>query len=415
MLIQFNFKNFKSFKNETSFDMTAASIKEHQYNLIDIGTDDKYLRVSAIYGANASGKSNMIEAFQFMSYYVFASLKENGLDIESREQNIPIKNYFFDNESKKAATLFEVFFIYKGLEYQYGFIVDKEKVHEEWLLAKKIKAKKFKSLFYREKGRIDCGKDFKDAEKFKASLQEKTLFISLLAQTKIEKAENVYGWFIKSNVMNFGDARYETFLSRRLNFVRKLKEDLYRSKLEEFMMAIDTGIVGVRVEEIIMNSSSTYKIYTKHKVKDSDELEEIELSEESSGTQKMFLLFNYFSTALTKGDLLFIDELDAKLHPLLLRYIITMFHDKDTNKKNAQLIYSTHDVYNLTRDLFRRDQIWFVEKDDYGVSSLYSLAEYNLDENTKVRNDATYNKDYISGRYGAVPLLKEFKMIGDEE
>lgn len=414
MLIQFNFKNFKSFKSETSFDMTAASIKEHSYNLIDIGTCDKYLKVAAIYGANASGKSNLIEAFKFMSFFVITSLKDDGLDIESKERNIPVKSYFFDNESKGNPSLFEVFFVEKGMEYQYGFIVDKNEIYEEWLFIKKVKAKRFKPLFYRERNEIKCEKDFKEAEKFKDSVQGKTLFVSLLAQTKIEKARDVYLWFLKSNVMNFGDVWYESFLSKIGNTAKRLKDDLYRIKLEEFLVSIDTGISGVRVEEITIDSTPTFKVYTKHKVKDDETFEEIPISEESSGTQKMFLLFNYFSTALSNGNVLFIDELDAKLHPLLHRYIVTMFHNKDINKKNAQLIYSTHDVSNLTKDLFRRDQIWFVEKDALGVSTLYSLAEYNLDESTKVRNDATYNKDYIAGRYGAIPLLKEFIAEDDE-
>ena len=416
MLIQFNFKNFKSFKKETSFDMTAVSIKEHAYNLIDdIDTSDKYLRVAAIYGANASGKSNMIEAFRFMQLFVVTSLKNDRLDGESEETKIPIKCYSFDYESKDNPSLFEVFFVEKDMEYQYGFIVDRNKIYEEWLYTKKAKAKKYKPLFYRQQSEIKCEKDFKEAEKFKDSLQEKTLFVSLLAQTKIEKARDVYMWFVKSSVMSFGDVRYESILSKISNTAKKLEDDSYRAKLEDFLIAIDTGILGVRVEEIMTDTKPTYKIYTKHRVKDSDRLEEIPISEESSGTQKMFLLFNFFSIALSNGCLLFVDEMDAKLHPLLIRYIVTMFHNKSINTTNAQLVYSTHDVSNLTRDLFRRDQIWFVEKDELGVSTLYSLVEYNLDETTRVRNDATYNKDYITGRYGAIPLLKEFVVVEVDE
>lgn len=119
-------------------------------------------------------------------------------------------------------------------------------------------------------------------------------------------------------------------------------------------------------------------------------------------------MYHFLAQVLERGDTLLIDELDAKLHPLLLRYIINMIHNPDINKKNAQLIYSTHDIFTLTKETFRRDQIWFAEKDDNGVSTLYSLAEYKLDSDKKVRNDATFNKDYLAGRYGAVPLLKEF-------
>ena len=138
---------------------------------------------------------------------------------------------------------------------------------------------------------------------------------------------------------------------------------------------------------------------------------ELPFSLESSGTLKMFCLFDFFWDVMNTGSVLFADELNAKLHPLLMRYIINMFHDSSINKKNAQLIYTTHDTFTLTREIFRRDEIWFVEKDGYGVSKLFSLAEFKFEDDSKVRKDATYYKDYLSGRYGAVPLLREFNIM----
>ena len=136
---------------------------------------------------------------------------------------------------------------------------------------------------------------------------------------------------------------------------------------------------------------------------------------ESNGTRKMFHLFDFFMDALKNGMVLFVDELDAKLHPLLTRYIINLFHNSEKNIGNGQLIYSTHDTVNLNKETFRRDEIWFVEKDKNGVSELYSLSDYIIeDENgnaKKVRNDATYNKDYLTGRYGAIPVLEKFDII----
>ena len=135
---------------------------------------------------------------------------------------------------------------------------------------------------------------------------------------------------------------------------------------------------------------------------------------ESNGTLKMLHLFDFLMDSLRNGTVLFVDELDAKLHPLLTKYIINLFHNSDKNVCNGQLIYSTHDTVNLNKDIFRRDEIWFVEKDMYGVSVLYSLSDYEIeDENgnaKKIRNDATYNKDYLTGRYGAIPILKEFQI-----
>lgn len=131
---------------------------------------------------------------------------------------------------------------------------------------------------------------------------------------------------------------------------------------------------------------------------------------ESNGTRKMFYLFDFFMDALKNGMVLFVDELDAKLHPLLTRYIINLFHNSGTNKGNGQLIYSTHDTVNLNKDTFRRDEIWFAEKDKDGISKIYSLADYKIND-VKVRNDATYNKDYLSGRYGAIPVLEDFNIV----
>lgn len=408
MLIQFNFSNFKSFKEENTLDMTASSIKEHSHNLIERGTSDKYLKVAAVYGANASGKSNMITAFDFMQYFVVASLRIEGLD--KVDKSIPIKNFIFDELSKNNKSEFEVFFIKNNIEYQYGFSLDKEKVYEEWLFTKTAKAKKFKPLFVRVKEKIKCEKGFSDADKFKDSVEGKTLFLTLVAKTKVKKAKEVYDWFLNCNVVDFGNSFFESFLARQIP-AKRIENSTYKEKLEGFLAAIDTGIKGIRIEKSETEDNTKYKVYSKHSVKGTSQFTEIPLSEESSGTQKMFCLFEYFTDCLENGSVLFIDELDAKLHPLLLRYIINIFHDPMINKNNAQLIYTTHDVFNLTRDLFRRDQIWFVEKDINGVSSLFSLVEYKLDDNTKVRNDATYSKDYISGRYGAVPLLKEFNIM----
>lgn len=154
-----------------------------------------------------------------------------------------------------------------------------------------------------------------------------------------------------------------------------------------------------------------YQIFSKHVINEKGDTKEIPFSEESSGTRKMFCLFDFFYDALQNGYTLFIDELNAKLHPLLVRYIVSIFHNPETNRNNAQLIFTTHDLYILTRDVFRRDEIWFTQKNPLGLSTLYSLVEYRVDDNTKVRSDASFSKDYASGRYGAIPLLKEFNLL----
>ncbi|SNX53710.1 ATP-binding protein [Thermoanaerobacterium sp. RBIITD] len=417
MLVQFNFKNFKSFKNEATLDMTATSIKEHPYNLIETKSGEKYLKVAAIYGANASGKSNVIEAFSFMHFFVITSLGSESIENKHDRKTIPVRGFAFDSISKNKPSEFEVFFIHNDVEYQYGFSVDKEKIHEEWLYCKRASGKKYETLFERSGNKVECGKKMDEAEKFKDSVEDKTLFLTLTAKTKVKVSKTVFQWFLNNSAVDFGNITFERLISRSIS-PEILENEVYKNSIEKFLVAIDTGIRGIRVEKIGRNKSEDdlegYRVFSRHKIKNSNEYVEIPFDQESSGTQKMFCLFDFFWDVMRNGGVLFIDELNAKLHPYLVRYIIKMFHDPSINKNNAQLVYTTHDTFTLTRDVFRRDEIWFVEKDEEGVSDLYSLVEYKLEDDSKVRNDATYYKDYLSGRYGAVPLLKEFDILGGQ-
>lgn len=413
MLIQFNFSNFKSYKEEVSLDMTATSIKEHPYNLISNIKNENYLKTAAVYGANASGKTGIFDAFDFMRDLILTSFRR-----ESDKKGIPLKRFAFDKLSKNGRSEFEVFFNDQNKEYQYGFTVDNKKVYEEWLYKRDFRGKnKYKTLFERRNDKIICSDDLKNACKFVDLVEDSTLFLSLISNAKIKEAKNVYKWFYNTEVIHFGNVAIEGYLNRLLP-VRELKDPRYKDGLEQFLKAIDVGIEGIRIEKMKdltgEEDESIYKVYSKHRMADGSGYVEIPFHEESSGTQKMFCMYYFLTEVLESGDVLFIDELDAKLHPLLLRYIISMFHNPDINKNNAQLIYSTHDISMLTKESFRRDQIWFAEKDHRGVSNLYSLAEYKLDSDKKVRNDATYNKDYLTGRYGAIPLLKEFYPVEEK-
>lgn len=411
MLIQFNFNNYKSYKNETSLDMTATSIKEHPYNLISNTKGEQYIKVAAIYGANASGKTAIIDAFIFMKHLVEESFKNS-------RKAIPLKRFAFNKQRRNEKAEFEVFFMHKDKEYQYGFTVDNKKVYQEWLYKRDFRGKeKYITLFERDNEKIRCGKGLKDAEKFIDLVEDSTLFLSLISNAKIKDAQIAFNWFSETKVIDFGDGLVERIIFDLMPSVmsNQVMEDAdYQKTLNEFLKAIDVGIDGIRIEKSIIDDDDEdkiqYKVYSKHKNENGEEVE-IPFSEESSGTKKMFGLYTFLVNSLTKGSTLIIDELDAKLHPLLLRYIIYMFHNPDINKNNAQLIYTTHDMFTLTKEIFRRDQIWFSEKDLYGVSKVFSLIEYKLENNKKVRNDATYNKDYLSGRYGAVPLLKEFNLL----
>lgn len=408
MLIQFNFKNFKSFRDDTSLDMTATSITEHPYNLINSG-DEKYIKTAAIYGANASGKSSVIEAFEFMRNWIRDSFKQ-----ASTTEDIPIKRFAFDSEALKEPAEFEVFFKYNNHEYQYGFSLDNKKILEEWLYVKKDDSKnKYITLFERADGRIDCNsKLLHGAENFISMVEDKTLFLSIISNAKISYVKDVFDWFFRVFIIDYGNINFESGLTKIHS--PNIENKDYQKELVNFLTSIDINIDGIIVEKL-KNENDEFKIYTKHLMKDKINYYQMPLSEESSGTQKMFTLFTYLQIALTLGGRLFIDELDAKLHPLLLRYILTMFHDENINRNGAQLIYVTHDNYTLTKDIFRRDQIWFVEKDSDAVSHLYSLAEYKSDDDKKVRKDASYNKDYLLGKYGSVPILRGYDMWRNQD
>ena len=405
MLIQFSFKNFKSFKEETTLDMTASSIKEHLDKVIE-KDDNKYLKVTAVYGANASGKSNVIEAFSHMKRIILDSFTE-----EAKWKNIPLKRFNFDEESKNSTSMFEVFFKYNNETYQYGFELDNQSIKEEWLYKeRKIKYKKFELVFARENNEFELSKELKIYSEMLNGLSEKTLILSFLANIKIEDIKNTYEWFKETKVLNLetfntGD-RLSEFLPKEL-----LKGELAaKEKFNNFLADIDVGIKDIKIEETNSDENNKYNIFSVHQNNDNQKSEYLPISEESDGTLKMISLYSDIEKCIERGGTIFIDELDAKLHPLLTKYLIQKFHNKITNPNDAQLIYTTHDVVNLRKENFRRDEIWFVEKNIKNESTLYSLAEYKID-NTKVRNDASYDKDYLLGKYGALPLLKEFEGI----
>lgn len=407
MLIQFNFKNFKSFKDDTSLDMTATSITEHPYNLIN-SSEENYIKIAAIYGANASGKSSVIEAYKFMKNWIRDSFKQ-----ASTTEDIPIKRFAFDSEALKEPAEFEVFFKYNNKEYQYGFSLDNKEIFEEWLYLKKENSKdKYITLFERADGKIDCNsKLLHGAENFISMVEDKTLFLSIISNAKMPYVKDVIDFFLIP-VIDYGNINFEKALTDLSSTTIENKS--YQRELVKFLNAVDINIDDIIIEKV-KNENDETKIYTKHLMKDKANYYKMPISEESSGTQKMFSLFYYLQSSLELGLPIFIDELDAKLHPLLLRYILTMFHDENINKNRAQLIYATHDNYTLTKDIFRRDQIWFVEKDSDSVSHLYSLAEYKSDDDKKVRKDASYNKDYLLGKYGSVPVLRGYDMWRNQD
>ena len=414
MLIRFSFKNFKSFKDENVLDMEATSLKEHEYNVVK--TDNvNLLKVAAIYGANASGKTNVLQAFDYMKKRILVS--------DDSKKNSPIdEDNIYSFMINNDPISLEVEILAKNNKiYKYGFDVLKDSIISEWLYIKKIN--KFYSIFEREKNNVTMKSNNKISRL--ANIDGRTLFLNIYSKIDKDNEDfnNVYDWFVNANYLDLGNPKFEDFINTRVS-LKILSDEKYKKELLRFIKTFDSGIEGIKTTpnslEEVQNNNRVVKVELIHRG-DDNELKALPLELESNGTRKMFHLFDFFMDALRNGMVLFIDELDAKLHPLLTRYIINLFHNSETNIGNGQLIYSTHDTVNLNKDTFRRDEIWFTEKNKDGVSEMYALSDYILDDDgssktcKKVRNDATYNKDYLTGRYGAIPVLEEFEISHEKQ
>ena len=423
MLIQFNFKNFKSFRDEVSLDLSATKITEHEEHIVEIA-NDKLLRVAAIYGANASGKSNVYNAFEYMTYYVLESFKfgdEDGRRRKKEEDYQKVIPFLFDENSRNQETTFEVFYVdnaeQTGKIYQYGFSLKDSEVVEEWLYSKAKTARNtYRTIFYRKSGEElemnGFGKNH--VENIKSALNKESLIVSLGAKLRIAKLKKVRDWFLENEVVNFGDPAENYFRSRMLPQGFVTSKDIQKNVVEYFS-SFDESIQDFSVEEIPQEdgkeTEKNYQIDTFHKMADSDKTVSISLSQESNGTLKMFALYPSLKEVLEHGAVLFVDELNARLHPLLVRNIILTFLSPEINTKNAQLIFTTHDVWQFSNELLRRDEIWMVDKKQDGASDLYSLVEFKDEEGIKIRRDEVNAKKYMTGSYGAIPALNPMKML----
>ena len=420
MLIQFNFKNFKSFRDEATLDLSAAKMTEFADRIVLEG-NDKILPIAAIYGANASGKSNIYNAFAYMADYVIESFKYG--DEEEKFEEYRPTPFLFDSVSNDAESSFEVYFTIPGDKaektYNYGFCVDRHGVTEEWLNSKAKTARKYTSIFYRstEENTLDLsGLPKSSRDNIQVALEKQVLIVSLGAKLKVTKCKDIRDWFMANEFADFGDPFTNFFLSRRLpkGFV---DDASVQKKVIEYFASFDEHIRDFEIEKIPHDADSkeeTYKISSLHKKIDSDTFAAIPLSMESAGTLKMFALYPELQDVLEKGSVFFIDELNARLHPLLVRNFLLTFLNPEINTKHAQLIFTTHDTWQLSNQLLRRDEVWFTEKDEQGISKLYSLADFVDESGTRIRKDESYEKNYLIGKYGAIPTLKSIDIFKGE-
>ncbi len=399
MLCQFTVKNFKSIRDEVTFDMQAAAISEHEDRIIKDNDDELYLPVSAIYGPNGGGKSNVLEALNSLVTKVLRPLyaTSNNEEIAIKMKKFVIESFAFDEKTINEPTEFELFFRTSLAEYRYELIVKKDVIEYERLDRIKLETGRKSALFERNEDEIILKGAFA-ALKTSDELSDTLPLLSYLgiAYSKNEVVKDVLDWFDEGiSFLNYGNPIQE------LQMAISKSEDIKKLMLQMFQ-EMDLDIVNFRVEE---KENDRIEVFTKHIV---DKYEaELNLSDESSGTKKLFGLLPFIAKSLLRGTTLVIDELDAKIHPVLLKYLIMTFSNMEKNKKGAQLIFTSHDLSTMNSEVFRRDEIWFVAKGNHQNSKLYSLVEFKNEKGESVRKDAKFDKQYLEGKYGADPYLRK--------
>ena len=398
MLCQFTVKNYKSIRDEVTFDMQATAISEHEDNVIKDKDEQSFLPVSAIYGPNGGGKSNVLEALHTLVAKILRPLYATA-DNDERiflQKRLGIEPFAFSEETKNEPTEFEIFFRTEIAEYRYILHVKREVVIYESLDRVKLDTGRKSALFERDKEIILKGvfAKLKISDELSATLP----LLSYLGITykKNEVVKDVLEWFEYGiDFLNYGNPVEE------LRMAVSNSDDVKQLMLD-MIQEMDLDIVDFRVVE---DENDRIDVYTKHRVEGYET--ELNLVEESSGTKKLFGLMPFIATSLLTGTVLVIDELDAKIHPVLLRHIIMMFNDMNINKKKAQLIFTSHDLSTMNSEVFRRDEIWFVAKGNAQNSKLYSLVEFKNEKGESVRKDAKFDKQYLEGKYGADPYLRK--------
>ncbi len=405
MLIEFTVGNYRSFKDKKTLRMDAASsVSEHRENLISAGKY-KLLRSAVLYGANASGKSNLLMALGVMRSELLTSA------LRSSIWEIPIHPFLLNTSTEQEPCYFEVVFLLGDIRYRYGFEADKSQYQGEWLF--ESKREKEKPLFIREQNNIQISAKLAEAKGLEKRTKLKSLFLSVCDQFNVKVASEILSWFQSLEIVINDD-----FQRYRETTIEHLKSNEGKEWLIKFVKNVDLGIEDVFIKTenfgpddvIEPSNNSGVSINTVHsKYAANGEVSgqaEFNMREfESSGTNKFFNVSGLLFGCLQNGGLFIADELDAKLHPLMTRAIVRLFNDPATNPNNAQLIFATHDTNLLSYGNFRRDQIYFTEKDQCGATDLYSLAEFKEEGNGKVRKDRSFYKDYMQGRYGAVPHI----------
>jgi AAA15 family ATPase/GTPase len=393
MFLQFSVNNYRSIKDTVTFSM-ACGAKDND-NFFSIGKYD-LLPSAVIYGANASGKSNLLRAMAFMRNMVLN--KDKVIQSTDTLKHDPFR---LNTSTKDASSTFEIVFFIGEIKYRYGFEADITTVYSEWLF-EDASGRKEAKLFYRDadkehyvnKSRFAEGFAFFDAATSKIKVSKNQLFLWKCDQNDGEIAKSILGWFNKFNLIDGLEHRgYSNYT------MKKMEDSDFKNEIIKLVKTADIGIEDIHYQEEKSIIKTYHTIFDEENQEVGKEIFELD-HEESSGTQKLLNTLASMLDSLREGNILLIDALDATLHPMLTQHLIKLFHDKNSNTKNAQLIFVTYDTNLLNFHIFRRDQIWFSQKDKYGATDVYSLAQLK-----NVRKTEDFESQYLFGKYGGVPYI----------
>lgn len=398
MFLQLRVRNYMSYKDEATFNMTTVkSFKELQNsNVIELERDFDLLKSAAVFGANASGKSNFAKVFSFINNIIFNSYRVSLSNKKfGANKNIRFK---LSQSSDDTPSLFEITFIHDNVIYRYGFEIDNDRICQEWLY---YKVERETPLFIRTNQEFVINEEsFPEGHEFKSLVNENVLFLSFLGQHNQPYSTKVIEWFSNINGIS---GNYESHYD---NYTLHLLQEN-----QSFKNWVSYALQFLEISNIQADADGD-KIYTYHNKYDENNIlidsVSFEPSIQSDGTRKIISLLGPIYDTLRNGRILIVDEIDSKLHPNLSKKLLEFFNKY--NQNGAQFIITCQDSSLLDKELLRRDQIWFVQKDQFGASELYSMSEF---DSSVVRNNSAYDKKYLNNLFGGAGTIKEMENLSN--
>jgi len=429
MLVEFRVGNYRSFREEQTLSLVASKDTELDDNCVDQGKL-RLLKAVGIYGPNASGKSNLIKALSTMQQMIITQAGPG--------EKLPVTPFKLDDKYSKEPSSFEVTFYHGEVRYQYGFTATSERVCDEWLCAypEGYAQTWFERKFNKKTGKTNWDWKSKKLKGERENLKDKTrdnvLFLSVGAIWNNKQLTTVYEWFSEILLFILPSERSPVITIDMLMSSEKDEErkEISYAYINSMMRRADFGIHGINIkkgkyapeeiekfqfpldipeevrDKILRDIKGKIEVEFVHQTEHTSKDVHFSDIEESDGTRRFFELSGPWLLAIIKGITLLVDELETSLHPYLVRELIKFIQNPKLKRKGAQLIFATHDVTLLGPELFRRDQIWFTEKDEYGSTNLYPLSDY------KPRKGEAMQKGYLAGRYGAIPIIEAFELNG---